>query len=131
MRIIFKDLRGEEPYEKDYKFDGGIESYVSMLNESKVPLFEKPIYLKKVRENYEVEVALQYVTDKPVFDLGVNPETGGIAAVRVLNILKYSVPPVIKILSKSGQGAVIRPVFGEIPESVQGEVFTVIDCVGK
>ena len=50
---------------------------------------------------------------------------------KVLNILKYDVPPVIKVLSKTGKGAVLRPVFGEIPESVQGEVFTVIDCVGK
>ena len=74
--------------------------------------------------------ALQNVTDKPVFDLVVNPETGGIEAVRVLNILKYSVPPVIKILSKSGQGAVLRPVFGEIPPAAQQGVITVIDCSG-
>ena len=76
-------------------------------------------------------VQLQNLTDRPVFDLVVNPETGGIEAVKVLNILKYDVPPVIKVLSKTGKGAVLRPVFGEIPESVQGEVFTVIDCVGK
>ena len=76
-------------------------------------------------------VTLAGVADQPVYDLVVNPETGGIEAVKVLNILKYDVPPVIKVLSKTGKGAVLRPVFGEIPESVQGEVFTVIDCVGK
>ena len=70
------------------------------------------------------------VTDKPVFDLVVNPETGGIEAVKVLNILKYDTPPVIKVLSATGQGAVLRPVFGEIPEGVQQDVITVIDCVG-
>ena len=75
-------------------------------------------------------VQLQNVTDKPVFDLVVNPNTGGIEAVRVLNILKYDVPPVIRILSETGEGAVLRPVFGEIPEGVQQDVITVIDCVG-
>ena len=75
-------------------------------------------------------VALQNVTDKPVFDLVVNPETGGIEAVRVLNILKYDTPPVFKVLSKTGQGAILRPVFGEIPPDVQTGVLTVVDCVG-
>ena len=75
-------------------------------------------------------VALTNVTDRPVFDLVVNPETGGIEAVKVLNILKYDTPPVIKVLSATGQGAVLRPVFGEIPEGVQQDVITVIDCVG-
>lgn len=63
VHIIFKDLREDEPYERDYKFEGGIESYVELLNESKEALFEKPIYLKKSREDYEVELALQYVND--------------------------------------------------------------------
>ena len=75
-------------------------------------------------------VALANVTDKPVFDLVVNPETGGIEAVKVLNILKYDTPPIIKVISATGNGAVLRPVFGEIPEGVQQDVITVIDCVG-
>ena len=74
---------------------------------------------------------LNKVTDKPVYELVVNPETGGIEAVRVLNILRFETPPVLKVLSKTGQGAVLRPVFGEIPEAVQTGVLTVIDCVGK
>tara|TARA_B100000131_G_scaffold188014_1_gene180952 strand:+ start:230 stop:2572 length:2343 start_codon:yes stop_codon:yes gene_type:complete len=74
---------------------------------------------------------LNKVTDKPVYELVVNPETGGIDAVRVLNILRFETPPVLKVLSKTGQGAVLRPVFGEIPEAVQTGVLTVIDCVGK
>ena len=75
-------------------------------------------------------VQLQNLTDRPVFDLVVNPTTGGIEAVRVLNILKYSVPPVIKVLSPTGSGAVLRPVFGEIPPEAQRGVITVIDCSG-
>ena len=75
-------------------------------------------------------VQLQNLTDRPVFDLVVNPTTGGIEAVRVLNILKYSVPPVIKVISPTGSGAVLRPVFGEIPPEAQKGVITVIDCSG-
>ena len=75
-------------------------------------------------------VALGNVKDQPIYDIIVNPETGGVEAVKVLNILKYDVPPVIKVLSATGTGAVLRPVFGEIPEAVQKDVLTVIDCVG-
>jgi len=75
-------------------------------------------------------VALGNVKDQPIYDIIVNPETGGVEAVKVLNILKYDVPPVIKVLSTTGTGAVLRPVFGEIPEAVQKDVLTVIDCVG-
>ncbi len=63
IKITFQDLRFEEPYEKEYKFDGGIKSYVEQLNENKEALFTPPIYLKKERDLYEVEVAIQYVSD--------------------------------------------------------------------
>ncbi len=86
-------------------------------------------YTKLVPEPQRV--SLSNIAEKPVFDLVVNPETGGVEAVRVLNILRFETPPVLKILSANGQGAVIRPVFGEIPEAVQTDVLTVIDCVGK
>ena len=33
------------------------------MNENKEALFDKAIYMKKKRDNYEVEVALQYVND--------------------------------------------------------------------
>jgi len=86
-------------------------------------------YTKLVPETQRVR--LKDVKNKPVFDLVVNPETGGIEAVRVLNILRFEAPPVLKIVTESGYGAVIRPVFGEIPPAVQGEVMTVIDCVSS
>ena len=76
-------------------------------------------------------VQLKNATDKTIFDVVIDPETGGVTAVRVLNILKYEVPPVLKIASTTGNGAVLRPVFGEIPEAVQTDVITVVDCVGK
>lgn len=61
----------------------------------------------------------------------VDPETGGVNAVRVQNVVKFETPPVLKILSETGDGAVLRPVFGDIPEAAQVGVITVVDCVGK
>ncbi|MGE4169512.1 MAG: DNA topoisomerase (ATP-hydrolyzing) subunit B [Candidatus Margulisiibacteriota bacterium] len=63
IRIIFKDTRYDVVTERDYQFEGGIISYVESINESKEALFAPPIYLKKERDGYEVEVALQYVSD--------------------------------------------------------------------
>lgn len=63
LEINFKDSRYEEIVEKSYKFDGGIKSYVEQMNENKELLFTPPIYMKKSRDSYEVEVAFQYVSD--------------------------------------------------------------------
>ena len=68
----------------------------------------------------------------PVFDVKVDPDTGGVQSVEVLNILKYDVPPVIEMKSATGIGAVLRPVFGTIPEAkAPAKVAKVIDCIGK
>ena len=68
----------------------------------------------------------------PIFDVKVDPDTGGVQSVEVLNILKYDVPPVIEMKSATGIGAVLRPVFGTIPEAkAPAKVAKVIDCIGK
>ena len=62
----------------------------------------------------------------------VDPDTGGVQSVEVLNILKYDVPPVIEMKSTTGVGAVLRPVFGTIPEAkAPTKLVKVIDCIGK
>jgi len=63
LRIKFKDTRYDVVVEKDYYFEGGIKSYVESLNANKTPLFELPMYIKKTRDDYEIEVSLQYVQD--------------------------------------------------------------------
>jgi len=63
VRILFEDKRGDEPYTQSYQFDGGIQSYVAHLNESKEALFTPPIYMHNERDLYEVEMAIQYVND--------------------------------------------------------------------
>ena len=60
IRIEFRDLRGEEPYEKVYHYEGGVVSFVEYLNRHKTVLFDKPIYVYGVKNSTTVEVALQW-----------------------------------------------------------------------
>ena len=63
VKIIYTDERIDSPKPKVFQYDGGIISYVESLTSNKTPLFGPPMYMKKTRENYEVEVSLQYVED--------------------------------------------------------------------
>jgi DNA gyrase subunit B len=59
LSITLRDLRGDAPRERTYKFDGGIVSFVEWLNEKKDPLH--PIVSTHAeRDGVEVEVAMQY-----------------------------------------------------------------------
>ncbi len=49
-----------EPREDTYHYEGGIKSYVEMLNENKQPLYPEPIYLHESKDDIEVEIAIQY-----------------------------------------------------------------------
>ncbi len=58
VRIILKDERSGRLH--DFKYDGGIKSFVEYLNQNKKPLTPNTIYLSNVKEGMEFEVALQY-----------------------------------------------------------------------
>jgi DNA gyrase subunit B len=58
VRIILKDERTDRMH--DFKYDGGINSFVEYLNQNKKPLFPKPIHIESAREGMEFEVAIQY-----------------------------------------------------------------------
>ncbi len=58
IRITLTDERTEQSDEFRYK--GGIVSFVQYLNQNKNPLHRKVLYLDKSKEDLEVEVALQY-----------------------------------------------------------------------
>jgi DNA gyrase subunit B len=59
LAITLRDLRGEEPRERTYKFDGGIVSFVEWLNEKKDSI--GPIVSTHAeRDGVDVEVAMQY-----------------------------------------------------------------------
>ncbi len=63
LKITFIDKRYEVITENVYQFEGGIKSYVESLNKNKTVLFDEPIYFRKTKGNYEVEIAVQYVSD--------------------------------------------------------------------
>lgn len=60
ISITLKDEREEEVREDSYHYEGGIKSYVEMLNETKEPLYDEPIYVHESKDDIEVEIALQY-----------------------------------------------------------------------
>ena len=74
-------------------------------------------------------VTVANIKDKPTYELVIDPTTGGINAVKVLNTLRFTAPPVLTVVSSTGEGAILRPIFGPIPEDQQQGVITVVDCV--
>ncbi len=64
ITIHFQDDRDTEHPPLSFCYEGGIVSFVSYLNENKVPIFNKPIYIKGSKEFHdgivEFEVAMQW-----------------------------------------------------------------------
>lgn len=64
IKIVYRDERDTEHPEQTLFYEGGVVSFVSYLNENKIPLFPKPIYIHGIRDvsdgPVEVEVALQW-----------------------------------------------------------------------
>jgi DNA gyrase subunit B len=58
IRITIKDERTDKAHE--FKYDGGIASFIEFLNKNKTTLHEKPIYIAGNDKGVEVEVSLQY-----------------------------------------------------------------------
>ncbi|OFI49968.1 DNA gyrase subunit B [Floricoccus tropicus] len=63
LRISITDKRGEEDKVLTYHYEGGIQSYVSFINENKTTLFDTPIFTEGEMEDINVEVAMQYTAD--------------------------------------------------------------------
>lgn len=60
LRITLKDLREGMEKTRTYYYEGGISEFVSHINKNKEPLFDKVFYAEAVREEINVEIALQY-----------------------------------------------------------------------
>lgn len=59
IRITLKDER-EGGKSEEFYYEGGIKSFVEYLNRNKEKLHDKPIYIDGKKDDYLVEVALQY-----------------------------------------------------------------------
>lgn len=64
VNIFFIDERHEDKDDVNFRYDGGLKSFVSYLNENKNEIFPEPIYFHGTREGddgpIEIEVALQW-----------------------------------------------------------------------
>ena len=79
LKIIFHiDATGTEEV---FHYAGGIASYVEFLNHNKTVLHDKPIYIDKVVNSMQVEVAIQYTdayTESVLsFANNINTHSGG------------------------------------------------------
>ncbi|WEV45887.1 DNA topoisomerase (ATP-hydrolyzing) subunit B [Streptococcaceae bacterium ESL0687] len=63
LRISIEDKRAEDEKILSYHYEGGIQSYVSFIDEKKTVLFDPPIYTEGEMEDISVEVAMQYTSD--------------------------------------------------------------------
>lgn len=58
LRISIKDERSEK--KDSFFYEGGLIEFVEWLNRAKSPIHKKPIYISQSREDYEVEISLQW-----------------------------------------------------------------------
>ena len=63
IRITLTDEREDEVKEKSLYYEGGIKSFVEYINRTKEAVHPEVIYIENVKENMEVEIAMQYNTD--------------------------------------------------------------------
>ncbi len=81
IKIVFKDEREGKKRSETYHYEGGIKEYVKFLNKNKDPLHQDVIYFEIIKENCEVEVAMQYTDSYSELILGyannINTTDGG------------------------------------------------------
>ena len=58
LKISIKDERSER--KDNFQFNGGLVEFVEWLNRAKTPIHKKPISITQSREDYEVEIAMQW-----------------------------------------------------------------------
>jgi DNA gyrase subunit B len=94
LRISLLDERTEKT--EVFHYEGGLAEFVQYLNRAKTPIHKEPIYFFQSRDNYEVEVAMQwtdgYSETMTSYANNINTPEGGVhvsgfktALTRVLN----------------------------------------------
>jgi DNA gyrase subunit B len=58
IQIDIKDQRSDKHHE--FRYEGGIVSFVRDLNKNKTPLHENPIFIREEKDGEQVEIALQW-----------------------------------------------------------------------
>ena len=60
VTLLFKDLRGPEPFEERMMYEGGVEAFVRHLDRTRTSMIPKPIGILAERDRITVEVAMQW-----------------------------------------------------------------------
>ncbi|MFQ5736675.1 MAG: DNA topoisomerase (ATP-hydrolyzing) subunit B [Thermodesulfobacteriota bacterium] len=60
IRISIKDERGEEVRTHDFRYEGGIVSFVEHLNKTRETIHPKVVYISGEKESIQMEMALQW-----------------------------------------------------------------------
>ena len=81
IKIVLRDEREGIEQERVFHYEGGIKEFVEYLNKSKTPLYEQIIYCEGVKNNVQVEVAMQhndsYTESTFTFVNNINTPEGG------------------------------------------------------
>lgn len=81
IKIILRDDRDDIQQENVFHYEGGIKEFVGYLNRSKTTLYDDIIYCEGVKNNVQVEVALQhndsYTESTFTFVNNINTPEGG------------------------------------------------------
>ena len=81
IKIILRDEREGIEQERVFHYEGGIKEFVEYLNKSKTPLYDQIIYCEGVKNNVQVEVAMQhndsYTESTFTFVNNINTPEGG------------------------------------------------------
>jgi DNA gyrase subunit B len=94
LKICIQDERTDKS--ETFHYEGGLSEFVQYLNRAKTPIHKEPIYFFQARDNYEVEVAMQwtdgYTETMTSYANNINTPEGGVhvsgfktALTRVLN----------------------------------------------
>ena len=94
LKIVIFDERTEKT--ETFHYEGGLAEFAQYLNRAKTPIHKEPIYFFQSRDNYEVEVAMQwtdgYTETLTSYANNINTPEGGVhvsgfktALTRVLN----------------------------------------------
>jgi len=60
LKINLKDERSADNKKETFHYEGGLVEFVTYLNRAKTPIHKSPIAIVQTREDYEVEIALQW-----------------------------------------------------------------------
>jgi DNA gyrase subunit B len=60
VNIEIRDVRSDKEKHNEFRYEGGIVSFVKDLNKNKTPLHDEPIFIRDEKDGEAIEVALQW-----------------------------------------------------------------------